>query len=221
MLERSALFAVNHLLSHNPEAAALLGAHAGKCLRFRAPPLPDLLARIGADGRLLAIEDVHASTDAPTAASSKLPNDSPNEPDLQIEFNPLSLPWLAATDPALRARALRDMRIAGNLELAALIQQLAGSLRWDAEEDLSRVVGDVLAHRIAGAGRTLLASSQDNALRAAQSLSEYWLYEQPLLSSRAALQAFTQSLQQVQTRTSLLEQRLRRLEERRPQSTKS
>ena len=219
MLERSALFAVNHLLSHNPEAAALLGAHAGKCLRFRAPPLPDLLACIGADGRLLAIEDVHASVDAPTAAPSKLPNDSPNEPDLQIEFNPLSLPWLAATDPALRARALRDMRIAGNLELAALIQQLAGSLRWDAEEDLSRVVGDVLAHRIAGAGRTLLASSQDNAWRAAQSLSEYWLYEQPLLSSRAALQAFTQSLQQVQTRTSLLEQRLRRLEERRPQST--
>ena len=216
MLERSALFAVNHLLSHNPEAAALLGAHAGKCLRFRAPPLPDLLARIGADGRLLAMEDVHAAADAPTAAPSKLPNDSPNEPDLQIEFNPLSLPWLAATDPALRARALRDMRIAGNLELAALIQQLAGNLRWDVEEDLSRVVGDVLAHRIAGAGRTLLASSQDNAWRAAQSLSEYWLYEQPLLSSRAALQAFTQSLQQVQTRTSLLEQRLRRLEERRP-----
>jgi ubiquinone biosynthesis protein UbiJ len=219
MLERSALFAVNHLLSHNPEAAALLGAHAGKCLRFRAPPLPDLLARIGEDGRLLTTDDVHASADAPTAAPSKLPNDSTSEPDLQIEFNPLSLPWLAATDPALRARALRDMRIAGNLELAALIQQLAGSLRWDAEEDLSRVVGDVLAHRIAGAGRTLLASSQDNAWRAAQSLSEYWLYEQPLLSSRAALQAFTQSLQQVQTRTSLLEQRLRRLEERRPQST--
>ena len=61
------------------------------------------------------------------------------------------------------------------------------------------------------------ASSEElDALRAAQSLSEYWLYEQPLLSSRAALQAFTQSLQQVQTRTSLLEQRLRRLEERRP-----
>ena len=209
MLERSALFAVNHLLSHNPEAAALLGAHAGKCLRFRAPPLPDLLARIGEDGRLQAAIDA-------AGASTGAPADTASEPDLQIEFNPLSLPWLAATDPALRARALRDMRIAGNLELAALIQQLAGSLRWDAEEDLSRVVGDVLAHRIAGAGRTLLASSQDNALRAAQSLSEYWLYEQPLLSSRAALQAFTQSLQQVQTRTSLLEQRLRRLEERRP-----
>ena len=55
MLERSALFAVNHLLSHNPEAAALLGAHAGKCLRFRAPPLPDLLARIGEDGLLLTM----------------------------------------------------------------------------------------------------------------------------------------------------------------------
>ena len=166
MLERSALFAVNHLLSHNPEAAALLGAHAGKRLRFRAPPLPDLLARIGEDGRLQAAIDA-------AGASTGAPADTASEPDLQIEFNPLSLPWLAASDPALRARALRDMRIAGNLELAALMQQLAGSLRWDAEEDLSRVVGDVLAHRIAGAGRTLLASGQDNAWRAAQSLSEY------------------------------------------------
>ena len=57
MLERSALFAVNHLLSHNPEAAALLGAHAGKRLRLRAPPLPDLLARVGEDGRLQALID--------------------------------------------------------------------------------------------------------------------------------------------------------------------
>ena len=213
MLERSALFAVNHLLSHNPEAAARLSAHAGKRLRFRAPPLPELLARIGEDGQLqAAINAADASTDGHAETTS--------EADLQIEFNPLSLPWLAATDPALRARALRDMRIAGNLELASLIQQLAGSLRWDAEEDLSRVVGDVLAHRIAGAGRALLAGSQDNAWRAARSLSDYWLYEQPLLSSRAAAQEFAQALQQVQTRTSLLERRLRALEERPPAASK-
>lgn len=214
MLERSALFAVNHLLSHNPEAAALLGAHAGKRLRFRAPPLPDLLARIGQDGRLQAAINA-------VGAISNAPADTASEPDLQIEFNPLSLPWLAASDPALRARALRDMRIAGNLELAALMQQLAGSLRWDAEEDLSRVVGDVLAHRIAGAGRALLTGGQDNAWRAARSLSEYWLYEQPLLSSRAAAQEFAQALQQVQTRTSLLERRLRALEEHSPAASKN
>ena len=214
MLERSALFAVNHLLSHNPEAAARLSAHAGKRLRFRAPPLPELLACIGEDGRLQSAIDA-------AGASIGAPADTTSEPDLQIEFNPLSLPWLAASDPALRARALRDMRIAGNLELAALMQQLAGSLRWDAEEDLSRVVGDVLAHRIASTGRALLAGSQDNAWRTARSLSEYWLHEQPLLSSRAAAQEFAQALQQVQTRTSLLERRLRALEERPPAASKN
>ena len=71
MLERSALFAVNHLLSHNPEAAALLGAHAGKRLRFRAPPLPDLLARIGEDGRLqAAIDAASAISNAPADTAS-------------------------------------------------------------------------------------------------------------------------------------------------------
>ena len=101
MLERSALFAVNHLLLHNPEAAARLSAHAGKRLRFRAPPLPELLARIDEDGRLQAAIDA-------AGASTGTPADTASEPDLQIEFNPLSLPWLAASDPALRARALRD-----------------------------------------------------------------------------------------------------------------
>jgi ubiquinone biosynthesis protein UbiJ len=49
------------------------------------------------------------------------------------------------------------VRIEGDVQLAADIGWLAENLRWDAEEDLSRLIGDAPAHALAGAGRRLAA----------------------------------------------------------------
>ena len=47
------------------------------------------------------------------------------------------------------------VKIEGDVQLAAEIGWLAENLRWDAEEDLSRLVGDAPAHAVADAGRRL------------------------------------------------------------------
>jgi ubiquinone biosynthesis protein UbiJ len=47
--------------------------------------------------------------------------------------------------------------IEGDVQLAAEVGWLAENLRWDAEEDLSRLIGDAPAHALADAGRRLLA----------------------------------------------------------------
>jgi ubiquinone biosynthesis protein UbiJ len=44
----------------------------------------------------------------------------------------------------------RHLRVDGDVMLAAALGELARDLRWDVEEDLSRLVGDVAAHRAAG-----------------------------------------------------------------------
>ncbi len=49
------------------------------------------------------------------------------------------------------------VNIEGDVQLAAEIGWLAENLRWDAEEDLSRVIGDAPAHMVAETGRRLLA----------------------------------------------------------------
>ncbi len=49
------------------------------------------------------------------------------------------------------------VKIDGDVQLAAELGWLAENLRWDAEEDLSRLIGDAPAHAIAEAGRRLLA----------------------------------------------------------------
>lgn len=47
------------------------------------------------------------------------------------------------------------VKIDGDVQLAAEIGWLAENLRWDAEEDLSRLMGDAPAHALADAGRRL------------------------------------------------------------------
>lgn len=48
------------------------------------------------------------------------------------------------------------VKIEGDVQLAAEMGWLAENLRWDLEEDLSRVLGDIPAHALADAGRRLL-----------------------------------------------------------------
>jgi len=49
------------------------------------------------------------------------------------------------------------VKIEGDVMLAAELGWLADNLRWDIEEDLSRLFGDVPAHAMVDAGRRLLA----------------------------------------------------------------
>lgn len=48
------------------------------------------------------------------------------------------------------------VRVEGDVQLAAEINWLADRVRWDLEEDMSRIVGDAPAHMMAQAAGTLL-----------------------------------------------------------------
>jgi ubiquinone biosynthesis protein UbiJ len=49
-----------------------------------------------------------------------------------------------------------QVRIEGDVQLAADINWLVDNVRWDAEEDLSRLVGDAPAHALGDVGRRML-----------------------------------------------------------------
>ncbi len=50
--------------------------------------------------------------------------------------------------------AWREIEVGGDTDFAAAINHIARNLRWDVEEDLSRIFGDIAAHRMAETGRT-------------------------------------------------------------------
>jgi ubiquinone biosynthesis protein UbiJ len=58
------------------------------------------------------------------------------------------------------------VQIEGDVQLAAEVAWLADNLRWDIEEDLARVLGDVPAHALAQAARRVLQALRPLLARA-------------------------------------------------------
>ena len=75
-------------------------------------------------------------------------------PDLQLSV-PMDSPKTLVQ--SVLAGKPPPVSIEGDVQLAAELGWLAENLRWDVEEDLSRLIGDAPAHALAGAARRLLA----------------------------------------------------------------
>jgi ubiquinone biosynthesis accessory factor UbiJ len=188
MIERGAVAGLNHLLLQQPWAAERLAGFAGQCVEFRCLPFPDLRLKILETGRLER---------APEGATSAL----------KVKLKPGTLPLLLARDES----ALKQVEIEGSAELAGAVQVLFRDLAWDVEEDLSRLIGDVLAHRLVSEGRAFAAWQREAALRLAENLAEYWTEEQPLLARPADVQNFCREVETLRDDAARLEKRFERL----------
>jgi ubiquinone biosynthesis protein UbiJ len=183
MIER----ALNHLLSGEPWAREALMPFAGQVVEIRPPVLPPLRLAIREDGLL------QRATDGEPALVITLKSDAP------------------AALIRGKEHFLHAVEVSGNARLADAVMLLARNLRWDFEEDLSRVVGDIAAHRLAGAARDFAAWQADAARRIAESLSDYFTAESGLLASRTDLDSFAAAAAKLRDDLERLEQRVRRL----------
>jgi ubiquinone biosynthesis protein UbiJ len=107
--------------------------------------------------------------------------------------------------------AVRSVDVQGNAKLAAEVLVLARHLRWDAEEDLSQLFGDVIGQRLAQAGRAFAAWHLDAAQRLAAAIAEYLTEEKQLLARRAELEVLADSLARLRDGIARLDKRLARL----------
>jgi len=188
VLPHPGIFALNHLLGAETWARDKLKPYAGQCVEFRAPPLPALRLDI-LDSGLLA----NAAQDA--------------APNLVVTIGSGALPAFVRGEDAL----MREIGIVGNADLAGTVRYLFRHLRWDVEEDLSRVFGDVLAHRMVEGGRRFAAWNREAAEKLAQNLAEYWIEEQPLLARPADVRQFLAGVDQLRDDLARLEKRIEAL----------
>jgi len=179
-------FLLNRLLVAEPWARQRLAPFAGETVELRASPLPTLRFRILEGGSVAA---------------------GGAEPGLSMTIKPELLTALARGED----HAMRAVEVEGNAKLAAEILVLARHLRWDAEESLSHVVGDVAAHRLAETGRALAAWHLDAAQRLAAAFADYLTEEKQLLARRAHLEALGESVARLRDAIARLDKRLDRL----------
>ncbi len=108
--------------------------------------------------------------------------------------------------------AWRKAEVTGDTDFAAVISQVASNLRWDVEEDLSRVVGDIAAHRMAQAGRAAAAWPKQAAMSLAENAAEY-LTEENVGMLVTPLQAaeFMREVDELRDAVERLDKRIERL----------
>ena len=140
--QRRLVLALNHVLMQEPEAQARLRRQSGRIVEAR---WRTLVLRVAATPAGLLELALH-----------------PVQPDLTLVLTEESAWDLAQA--TLRGDK-PPVRIAGDVQLAAEINWLVDHVRWDFEQDLSRLVGDAPAHaagqalrRVALALRKFVAS---------------------------------------------------------------
>lgn len=188
---RAAAATINHLLRGASWAAPRLKMHAGKTALFHVKPLSTTVLTVLESGQVAA-----AAPDPAAAAAT-------------FTLSPALAMRIAAGD----SRAWDEVSVIGDADFAADVAYLAKNLQWEIEEDLSRIVGDVVAHRIVNTGAAFNRWGKKTTAKFTSSLAEYWTEEQPLLARSARVERFVQDVDALRDDVARLEKRIARLSE--------
>ncbi len=180
--------AIDHLLAGEAWARAQLAPHVGKTLFVVVGPLTV---------RLTVASERSVVRAAPGAVA-----------DTTVTLPPAAIPRVMAGGAET---AMRDLRVDGDADFAQAVSMLAKHLRWDVEEDLSKVIGDAASHRVVATGRA--ASNEVRRIhdRLAANVVEYLLDEDPTLVRPRAVTALADGIRTLRDDLARLEKRVDRL----------
>jgi ubiquinone biosynthesis protein UbiJ len=178
---------INHLLEASGWARTRLAPFAGRRARFDMPPF-SFAFEVAPDGQVIPHPD----------------NASAGSTDVVIRL-PAATPFLL---PQGIDRVMAQASVEGNAEFATELSFVFRNLRWDAEEDLSQLVGDIAAHRFVAGANRFVAWQKQSATHFAQNIGEYLTIETPVLVPREELRALRDGIARLETDLSRAERRL-------------
>ena len=138
-LQNRVVLFLNHVLMQEPQAQERLKRQKGKPVKVQWG-------------------EVHLTLAATAAGLLERPAAGAAAPELTVTLTQTSPLTLAQT---VMAGDKPGVDIQGDVQLAAEVAWLVDNVRWDVEEDLSRIVGDAAAHtlvRMAGAASQAVRS---------------------------------------------------------------
>lgn len=183
-----AVAAINHLLAQEAWARDALALHAGKDAVVDASTIT-LRLRATVDGMVQA-----SNSEEPASVT--------------IRLKLADLPLIAHN----RDRAFSYVKIEGDAEFANTISQLAKGLRWEAEHDLERFTGPIVANRLVEGARSVFDAARSGQQKLAENLAEFFLEEQPMLVRPAVVEAFAEDVSKLRDDVERSAKRIAKLE---------
>ena len=187
MISTLVIRVVNGVLRRNSWALQRLQDCAGKTARFECPPV----------SLALTVLETGEVTAAPAGTAQQV----------TIALTPGLMLRVLAHDETV----WNDIAVAGDTDFATVINHVWRNLRWDMEEDLARVFGDIAAHRMMQTGRALDAWRAQSFDNLARSFAEYWTEEQPLIARAHDIECFNRDVDQLRDDVARIEKRIANL----------
>jgi ubiquinone biosynthesis protein UbiJ len=178
---------LQHLTNQNNWSRPHLQLFAGKVVQFDFT-----LIKIN----LLILEDGSLAIAGETAV-----------PEANIHVPPSLALRLLANDE----NAKMQIKINGDTHLATEISKVLQNMRWDMEEDLSKLTGDIAAHKIGEITRKTLSEAKKQSINLAEMLSEYWQEEEPLLAKKRYVEQFNTQVDTIKSDVARFEKKLNKL----------
>jgi ubiquinone biosynthesis protein UbiJ len=187
MLKQLSTHIIQHLLAQNEWAAPMLQPFASQSVQLNFVLLKTSLVILENGSLAIAGET--------------------NLPDATITIPPSLLLRLMAKDES--AKLL--IKIDGDTHLATALAKVLSHVRWDYEDDLSKLTGDVSAHKIGEFTRQSVSTVKDTAINLAEMLSEYWQEEKPLLAKKRHIEQFNTEVDTLRADVERMEKRLNKI----------
>jgi ubiquinone biosynthesis protein UbiJ len=178
---------INHLLSQEPWAREKLSPHIGKTACLNAG-VAAVKLKVRSDNLLESV-DV----------------DSPANVTIHVKLS--DLPLIMQN----RDRAFSYVKVEGDADFANTLSQLSQSLRWEAEEDLSRWVGDIAATRIVSGAKSAFETAKATHQTVVENVAEYFLEENPMLMRPQSITDFSGDVAKLRDDVERLAKRIEKL----------
>ena len=198
---------INHVLAGEPWASAELAKHAGKAIALEMP-FGRFAVQITNSGLLEAVRHPDSTE---ISDGEAVP---PIRTALVLTISSQALSTLLTSSGPIRENAFKSVTIAGDADLAQLLGRLAGQLRWEYEEDLSKIIGDAPAHfavaqgkKIASAGKAAGRDLLENAVEYLSEEKKVLLNQRDFAIHKNQLMELRDSVERLDKRIALLQQR--------------
>ena len=187
MLKALSTRLLQHLISQNSWASNLLLPFAGKSIQINVSFISTSLVILENGNLAIAGET--------------------NVPDATVTIPPSLLLRLLAKDEA----ANRQINIEGDTHLAAELAKVFSNTRWDYEDDLSNLIGDIPAIKIGTFVRDAANTVKETSVNLAEMLSEYWQEEMPLIAKKRHVEQFNAEVDMLGADVARFEKKLAKL----------
>ena len=190
---------LQHIIAQNQWAKPHLQPFAGKTIGF------DFVI---AKASLTILED---GSFCLAKNSQKHSQEHSREKNDALEANIYAPPSLVLRMMAGDEAAKMQFKIEGDTRLATEVSKVLQNIRWDYEDDLSKITGDIVANKTVNLAKKTIATAKQQGKDAVDMLSEFWQEEKPLLAKKWQVEQFNANVDTLKSDAARLEKRLQKL----------